>query len=55
MQKKASLISGIAACALLGASVGCAMNMVKTKKKPVSKTAGNAIKTVGSFIEHMKF
>lgn len=55
MNRKMSVISGVAACALLGASVGCFMNMMKTKKPPLHKTAGSAIKSVGSMIEHMHF
>ncbi len=55
MNRKMSVVSGVAACALLGASIGCFVNMVKPKKKPLSKTAGNALKTVGSVIEHMHF
>lgn len=55
MKKKMSIVSGVAACALLGASIGCFVNMAKTKKKPMHKTAGNALKSVGSLIEHMNF
>lgn len=55
MGKKMSVITGVAACALLGASVGCFVNMMRNKKPPIHKTAGNAIKSVGSMIEHMHF
>ncbi len=55
MRRKMSVISGVAACALLGASVGCFVNMMRNKKPPIHKTAGNAIKSVGSMIEHMHF
>ncbi len=55
MKRKMSVISGVAACALLGASMGCFVNMMRTKKTPLHKTAGSAIKSVGSMIEHMNF
>ena len=53
--KNRSLISGVAACALLGASVGCFVSMMKTQKSPLHKTAGNALRSLGSMIEHMRF
>lgn len=53
--KKSPLISGVAGCALLGASMGCFVSMIKNKKTPMHKTAGSAIKTVGSIIERMHF
>ncbi len=53
--KKSPLISGVAGCALLGASMGCFVSMIKNKKTPMHKTAGSAIKTVGSMIERMHF
>ena len=55
MSRKMSVISGVAACALLGASVGCFVNMMRSKKPPIYKTAGSALKSVGSMIEHMHF
>lgn len=55
MNRKTSVLSGVAACALLGASVGCFVNMMRSKKTPIHKTAGSAIKSVGSMIEHMHF
>ena len=55
MKKATSMISGLAGCALLGASIGCFVGMAKTKKTPLTKTAGCAIKSVGSMIEKMHF
>ena len=55
MNKKMSVVSGVAACALLGASIGCFVNMARSKKPPMHKTAGSAIKSVGSMIERMQF
>ena len=55
MHRKMSLISGVAAFALFGAGVGCLINMARTKKPPMHKAAGCAIKSVGSMIEKMHF
>lgn len=41
-----------------GAALGAAASMLTMKAKPkkcVTKTAGNAIKAVGNFVEHMNF
>lgn len=55
MKSKTPIISGMAACALLGASVGCFVTMVRSQKTPLHKTAGNALRSLGSMIEHMHF
>ena len=41
-----------------GAALGAAAGMIAGKAKPkkcMTKTAGNAIKAVGNFVEHMTF
>ncbi len=41
-----------------GAALGVAAGVFATKSKPkkcMTKTAGNAIKAVGNFVEHMSF
>ena len=41
-----------------GAALGVAAGVVALKSKPkksMTKTAGNAIKAVGNFVEHMSF
>lgn len=43
---------------LAGAALGATASMLATKSKPkkcMTKTAGNAIKAVGNFVEHMNF
>ncbi len=52
-QGKAVMFSAIA-----GMALGATASMLVAKNKPkkcVSKTAGNAIKAVGNFVEHMNF
>ena len=41
-----------------GAALGATASMIAVKSKPkksMTKTAGNAIKAVGNFVEHMSF
>lgn len=43
---------------IAGAALGATASMVASKampKKCITKTAGNAIKAVGNFVEHMNF
>ncbi len=43
---------------LAGAALGATASMLASKTKPkkcMTKTAGNAIKAVGNFVEHMNF
>lgn len=50
---KSVLISMVA-----GAALGATASMLAMKPKPkkvITKTAGNAIKAVGNFVEHMNF
>ncbi len=55
MKHKMSIIGGIAATALVGAGIGYLMKSSKPKRKPINKTAGHALKSVGTMIEHMNF
>lgn len=55
MKTKLSVIGGIAACTLMGAGIGYIMKTAKPKRKPMHKTAGQALKSVGTMIEHMNF
>lgn len=52
-QTKTMLFSMVA-----GAALGATASMIAVKSKPkksMTKTAGNAIKAVGNFVEHMSF
>ncbi len=52
-QTKTMLFSMVA-----GAALGATASMLAAKSKPkkhMTKTAGNAIKAVGNFVEHMSF
>ena len=43
---------------MAGAALGATASMLASKAKPkkaITKTAGNAIKAVGSFVENMNF
>ena len=43
---------------MAGAAIGATASMLamrSTPKKGITKTAGNAIKAVGNFVEHMNF
>lgn len=43
---------------IAGAALGATASMLAMRSKPgknLKKTAGNAIKAVGSFVEHMSF
>lgn len=43
---------------IAGAALGATASMIAMKSKPkkcMTKTAGNAIKAVGNFVEHMSF
>lgn len=54
MKQTKTMIFSMAA----GAALGAAASMLAMRSKPkkcVTKTAGNAIKAVGNFIEHMNF
>ncbi len=54
MKSTKSVIISMMAGAALGATAS--MLVSKTKpKKAITKTAGNAIKAVGNFVEHMNF
>ena len=54
MKSTKSVVISMMAGAALGATAS--MLMSKTKpKKAINKTAGNAIKAVGNFVEHMNF
>ena len=48
------LIFSMVAGAALGATAGM-IAMRSKPKKSMTKTAGNAIKAVGNFVEHMNF
>lgn len=48
----------VAISMLAGAALGATASMLISKAKPkkcMTKTAGNAIKAVGNFVEHMNF
>lgn len=55
MKNTLTVIGGIAATALVGAGVGYLVKNAKHKRKPMHKTAGQALKSVGAMIEHMNF
>ncbi len=55
MKKSKTMIVSMIAGAALGATASMlAMRSPKTTKS-MTKTAGNAIKAVGNFVEHMNF
>jgi len=54
MKQSKSLVFSMIA----GAAIGATASMLAIKSKPkkcMTKTAGNAIKAVGNFVEHMNF
>ncbi len=55
MKNKMSVIGGIAATALVSAGVGYLVKASQKKRKPLHKTAGQALKSVGAVIERMNF
>ncbi|MBQ6947806.1 MAG: hypothetical protein IJN42_07140 [Clostridia bacterium] len=55
MKQAMSVIGGIAATALVGAGIGYLVKNNKAKRKPMHKTAGKALKSMGTMIEHMNF
>ena len=54
MRKNKNIVISMVAGAALGATVGVLATKV-SPKKCITKTAGNAIKAVGNFVEHMSF
>lgn len=54
MKKTKNIVVSMVAGAALGATVGVLATKA-SPKKCITKTAGNAIKAVGNFVEHMNF
>lgn len=54
MKSKKSVVISMIAGAALGATASM-LAMNAKPKKVITKTAGNAIKAVGNFVEHMNF
>ncbi|MBQ7095446.1 MAG: hypothetical protein IJN80_03245 [Clostridia bacterium] len=54
MKQTKTMILSMIAGAALGATAGMVVKKAKPKKA-MTKTAGNAIKAVGNFVEHMNF